>query len=73
MSYHVGRRVFAVKHEILQGAIYLPISQVGRPLILDCRRGADQGHTYGSVIEAKRKSTLSAALQVPFLTTWDMA
>ncbi len=27
-------------------------------------------YTCGSVIEAKRKSTLRAALQVPFLTTW---
>ncbi len=29
-----------------------------------------QGHTCGSVIEAKMKSTLSSALQVPFLTAW---
>ncbi len=32
----------------------------------------NQGHTCGSVIEAKKKSTLSATLQVPFLTTDDV-
>ncbi len=38
---------------------------------LEGERSANQYHTCGSVIEAKRKSTLSAALQVPFLTTRD--
>ncbi len=40
--------------------LLIPFSMRILPFLLGC----------GSVIEAKRKSTLSAAFQVPFLTTW---
>ncbi len=67
-------RIFLVNTQIggkwaldLHFNLLLPFSMFILPFPLGCFK---QGHTCGSVIEAKSKSTISDALQVPFLTTW---